>query len=190
MPRVSQSDIAARLMPALLAILLTACGTPTTSTDASQPSGPPETTPGPVGSGLGVLPGVEGFAFRQEPGILPGFVQGVNESIEGAADVEIVEAAVASRGDDEVSVIAFGFPAVADDAQAVDYFARVVDGLEDALQVGADRGLDGEGYVLTSDGQTVILAPWGRTDYLVFLFFRGPTDATQDLAGAILNAVD
>jgi hypothetical protein len=192
MPPVSPSAFAARVVPVLvLAVALAACGTPPPSTDDGGPSsGQPVATPGPVGGELGVLPGVEGFAYREEPAIVPGFLDGVNESIEGAADVEVLEAAVASRGDDEVSVIAFGFPGATDDTQAVDYMARVVDGLEDALQVGAERGLDGEGYVLTTEGQTVVMAPWGRTEYLVFLFFRGPTDATQDLAAAILNAVD
>ena len=102
----------------------------------------------------------------------------------------IIQAAVASRDDDEVSVIAFGFPDAADDPQAVDYFARVVDTMEDAFQAGAERGLDGEAYVMTNEGRSLVLAPWGRTDYLVFLFFDGPTEATQELAAAILNAVD
>jgi hypothetical protein len=190
MPRVSPPDLAARLAIALLAVALAACGTSTPSADDGSSSQPPAATPGPVGSGIGVLPGVEGFAYREEPGIVPGFVDGVDDSLEDGPDVEIVGAAIASRGDDEVSVIAFGFPGVADDAQAVDYFAQVIDTMEDAFQAGAERGLGGEAYVMTAEGQSIVMAPWGRTDYLVFLFFRGPTEATQDLAGAILNAVD
>jgi hypothetical protein len=191
MPRVSPSSIAARLASAVLAIGLAACGAATTSSDdTGSSSQPPAATPGPIGSGVGVLPGVEGFAYRQETGIVPGFVDGVDESLEGAAEVEIVDAAIASRGDDEVSVIAFGFPGAGEDTQAVDYFAQVIDTMEDGFQAGAERGLGGEAYVLTSEGRSIVMAPWGRTDYLVFLFFQGPTEATQDLAGAILSAVD
>ena len=189
MPRENRTHLAALVVPAIVAILLVACGTPTPSSDPDDATIPPDSTPGPVGSRLGAFPGVEGFAYREEPGIVPGFVEGAEESLAGAAELAIVQAAVASRGNDEVSVIAFGFPG-ADDTQAVDYFARVIDGLEDALQAGAERGLDGEAYVLTSEGRSVVLAPWGRTDHLVFLFFAGPTEATQDLAAAILNAVD
>ncbi len=195
MPRVRPPDLAARLAAAALAVALVAtlaaCGPATPSTvDGGSSSQQPAATPGPVGGALGPLPGVEGFAYREEPALVPGFVDGVNESIEGAADVEVIEAAIASRGDEEVSVIAFGFPAVAEDAQAVDYFARVIDTMEDAFQAGAERGLGGEAYVMTRDGESIVLAPWGRTDHLIFLFFRGPTEATQDLASAILNAVD
>lgn len=189
MPRDHRTHLAARVAPAILAILLVACGTSATSSEPGDPTIPPDTTPGPVGSGLGAFPGVEGFAYREEPGILPGFVEGAEESLAGAAELAIVQSGVASRGDDEVSMIAFGFPG-AEDTQAVDYFARIIDGLENALQVGAERGLDGEAYVLTSEGRSVVLAPWGRTDHLVFIFFAGPTETTQDLAAAILNAVD
>ena len=180
---------------ALVAVLLAACGTAATSSPSSQPGSsdpvlPPGSSPGPVGAGIGALPGVEGFAYREEPGIVPGFVAGAEESVAGASDVRILQAAVASRGDEEVSVIAFGFSG-ADDTQAVDYLARVIDGLEDALQTGAERGLDGEAYVLDAQGRSTVLAPWGRVDdELVFLFFNGPTEPTQELAAAILNAVD
>ena len=189
MPRDHSTQLVARFAPAFLALLLVACGDAATSSAPADATIPPDSTPGPVGSGLGAFPGVEGFAYREEPGIVPGFVEGAEESLAGAAELAIVQAAVASRGDEEVSVIAFGFPGT-EDTQAVDYFARVIDGLEDGLQVGAERGLDGEAYVLTSEGRSVVLAPWGRTDHLVFLFFAGPTEATQDLSAAILNAVD
>lgn len=190
MPRDHRHALAARVAPALLAILLVGCGTTTTSTEPGPATIPPDTTPGPVGSGLGAFPGVEGFAYREEPGIVPGFAEGLEESLDGTGASRIVDAAVASRGTDEVAMIAFAFPG-ADDTQAVDFFARVVDGLEDALQAGAERSLDGEAYVLTSEGRSIVMAPWGRTDdQLVFLFLNGPTQATQELAGAILNAVD
>ena len=181
----------ARIAPVLLAIVLVACGSATTTTDdGAAATGSPAATPGPVGDGLGALPGVEGFAYREQPGIVPGFVEGADESLAGAAQIEVVQAAVASRGDDEVAVIAFRFPG-ATDAQAVDFMARIIDGMEDAFQVGAERGLDGEGYVMNMDGQSVVFAPWGHLEeQLVLLFFRGPTEATMDLAGAILNAVD
>jgi hypothetical protein len=193
MPRVSLTHLVARVTPAVLAVALVACG-PATSTDTqpdAEPSQAPALTPGPVGSGLGALPGVDGFAYRDEPGIVPAFVAGAEESLQGAAEVRIVQAALASRGDDEVAVIGFGFPGVSD-SQAVDYMARVLDGMEDGFQAPAQRGLDGEGYVMTFDGQTVVVAPWGHTEdgELIFLFFSGPTEATQQLAAAILNQVD
>ena len=191
MPRDSLTVIAARVAPALLAILLVACGSPATSTDPDPASIPAASTPGPIGSGLGALPGVEGFAFREQPAIVPGFVAGVEESLAGVAELEIGQAAVASRGEDEVALITFGFPG-ASDTQAVDYMARILDGMEEGFQAAAERGLDGEGYVMNFGGQTVVVAPWGRTEsgQLVLVFFHGPTEATQDLAAAILNAVD
>jgi hypothetical protein len=193
MPRVSLNDLAARATPAVVAIALVACSSsPTTPTDlGGQSSQQPASTPGPVGSGLGALPGVEGFAYRDQPAIVPGFVAGAEESLAGAAEIEIVQAAVASRDDDEVAIIVFGFPG-ATDAQAVDYMARILDGMEDGFQAGAERGLDGEGYVINFDGQTVVVAPWGHVEggELVFLFFHGPTEAATDLAAAILNAMD
>jgi hypothetical protein len=188
MPRDFLTDLAARVAPACLALVLVACGTGAAS---PSPSGaPPAATPGPVGEGIGPLPGVEGFAYRDAIAIVPGFVEGATASLEGAGEIEVIQAAIASRGDDEVRVIAFAFPAAADDPQAVDLFARVVDGIEDGFGAGAERGLDGDAYVLTNEGQSVVLAPWGRTDFLVFLFFTGPTEATQDLAAAILGAAD
>ena len=182
---------AARLAPMLIAVVVVACAptsSPSGTGSASVPA--PATTPGPVGAGLGPLPGVEGFAYREQPGIIPGFVRGAEESLDGEAEVQIVEAAIASRADDEVAIIAFAFPG-ATDAQAVDYMARILDGMEDGFQAPAERGLDGEAYVMEFDGQTVVMAPWGHLDdSLVFLFFHGPTEATSDLAAAYLSAVE
>jgi hypothetical protein len=191
MPRDHLTDLAARIAPAVLAILLVACGPAASpSADPGPATGAPAATPGPVGARIGVLPGVEGFAYREQPGIIPGFVAGARESLDGAAEVQIVQAAVASRDDEEVAVIAFAFPG-ATDTQAVDYMARILDGMEDGFQAGAERGLDGEAYVIAFDGQSVVVAPWGHIgNDLVFLFFNGRTEATQELAAAILNAVD
>lgn len=189
MPRVRLTDVGARVAPAVFAAALVACGSAATSTDPATSTATSAATPGPVGAGLDPLPGVEGFAYRVQPGIVPGFLEGAEESLAGAAEPEIVQAAVASREGDEVAVIAFGFPG-ATDAQAVDYMARILDGMEDAFQAGAERGLDGEAYVMTFEGRSIVLAPWARTEYLVFLFLNGPTEATTDLAAAILNAVD
>jgi hypothetical protein len=191
MPRGPFPHLTARVAAAALAVVLVACGSAVTSTDAGTGSGAPAGgTPGPVGAGLGALPGVEGFAYREQPRIVPGFVEGANESLAGAAEVQIGQAAIASRGEEEVAVITFGFPGETD-AQAVDFMARVIDGMEQGFQAGAERGLDGEAYVMTFDGESVVVAPWGHIGgNLVFLFFRGPTEATHDLAGAILNAVD
>ena len=191
MPRVFTSDLAARAAPILVALVLVACDSAANPSEEAVGSLAPALTPGPVGSGLGALPGVEGFAYRDQPAIVPGFVAGAEESLAGAAEVEIMQAAVASRGGDEVGVIAFSFPGAAD-TQAVDYMARILDGMEEGFQAPAERGLDGEAYVMTFQGQTVVMAPWGHTEdgQLVFLFFRGPTETTQQLAAAILNQVD
>jgi hypothetical protein len=191
MPRVFTSDLAARAAPILVALVLVACDSAANPSEEAVGSLAPALTPGPVGSGLGALPGVEGFAYRDQPAIVPGFVAGAEESLAGVAEVEIVQAAVASRGEDEVGVIAFSFPGAAD-TQAVDYMARILDGMEEGFQAPAERGLDGEAYVMTFQGQTVVMAPWGHTEdgQLVFLFFRGPTETTQQLAAAILNQVD
>jgi len=181
--------LAARVVPAMLAVALVACGTSQGSSEPESGSFAPA-TPGPVGEGLGPLPGVEGFAYREQPALVPGFAQRVTASLGGTTEAQIVEAAVGSRGEDEVAVIAFGFPGTTD-AQAVDDMARVLDNMEQGFQAPAERGLDGEGYVMNFNGQMVVMAPWGHIDdQLVFLFFHGPTEATQDLSAAILNATD
>jgi len=180
-PRIHLSSI-----PALAAILILAgCTTATPTTTVSV--GSPVAVAAPPGEALGSLPGVEGFSYRAEDGAVPGFLAGANETLDGDAEVRIVQAAVATRGSDEVSLIAFGFPGTTD-AAAVDFFARVVDGIEDGFQAGSQRGLGGAAYVMSANGQSVVLAPWGRTDgSLVFLFAHGPTGVTEQLSAAILG---
>jgi hypothetical protein len=175
--------------PSILAVatmlVLAACTTaaPTTTTSV----GSPVVVAAPPGERLGALPGVEGFSYRAEDRVVPGFLAGANETLDGDAEVRIVQAAVATRGSDEVALIAFGFPG-ATDAQAVDYFARVLDGMEDGFQAGSRRGLGGDAYVMSADGQSVVLGPWGRADgSLVFLFAHGPTEITEQLSAAILG---
>jgi hypothetical protein len=175
-------------VPAILALaavtLLAACGTPATSrapASAIPPSSP--------GEALGVFPGIDGWAYRVEPATVPGFLRGVEETLGADVDTEIGLAAVASRGEDEVSLIAFGFPG-ADDTQSVDYFARVLDDMEDGFQAGSQRGLGGDAYLMTAEGRTTVLAPFVRSPagHLVFLFAFGPQGPTEELAGAILSA--
>lgn len=176
-------------LPSILAlaavVILAACTTATPTTTVSV--GSPVAVAAPPGEALGALPGVEGFSYRAEDGAVLGFLAGANETLDGDAEVRIVQAAVASRGSDEISLIAFGFPGTTD-AAAVDLFARVLDGMEDGFQAGSQRGLGGGAYVLSADGQSVVLAPWGRTDgSLVFLFAHGPTGVTEQLSAAILG---
>jgi len=135
-----------------------------------------------------VFPGVEDWSYRLEPGTVPGFVRGVNETLGADVETEIGLAAVATRDDQEVSLIAFGFPG-ADDTQSVDYFARVLDDMEDGFQAGSQRGLGGDAYLMTAEGRTTVLAPFVRspTGHLVFLFAFGPEGPTEELAGAILE---
>jgi hypothetical protein len=177
-------------VPAMLAvaavIVLSAC-TATTEPSARASAIPPAS----AGEALGVFPGVEGWSYRVEPGTVPGFVRGVEETLGEDVPVEIGLAAVATRGDDEVSLIAFGFPG-ADDTQSVDFFARVLDDMEDGFQAGSQRGLGGDAYLMTADGRTTVLAPFVRAPagHLVFLFAFGPDGPTEELAGAILEAGD
>lgn len=173
---------------AILAIagiaVLAACGT-------STPSGVPASSipPSSPGEALGVFPGVEGWSYRVEPGTVPGFLDGVEETLGADVQTEIGLAAVASRGDDEVSLIAFGFPGT-EDTVGVDYFARVLDDMEDGFQAGSVRGLGGDAYLMTADGRTTILAPFVRSPagHLVFLFAIGPDGPTEELVGSILGS--
>jgi hypothetical protein len=171
---------------AIVAILtLSACGSIAAPSEAAVPSAGASAAPGEP---LGAFPGVGEFAWHAESGAVPGFLQGTTTSLGEEVEVEIVQAAVATRGEEQVSVIAFGFPGASDE-QAVDYFARVLDGMEDGFQAGAQRGLGGDAYVMTAAGQTVVVAPWGRrTDHLVFIFALGPTGPTEELATGILDA--
>jgi hypothetical protein len=174
------------LLGVLAITLLAACTAAGPTTTAS--AGEPVAVAAPPGEPLGALPGVEGFAYRAESGGVPGFLAGAGETLGDEVEVVIVQATVAERGDEEVSLIAFGFPG-ASDTQAVDYFARILDDMEDGFGAGSERGLGGDAYVMTGDGQTAVLAPWGRTaDHLVFLFALGHPGATEELVTAILDA--
>jgi len=169
----------------ILAITLLAACTAGPITTASV--GSPVAVAAPPGEPLGALPGVEGFAYRAESGAVPGFLAGAEETLGEDVEVGIVQAAVANRGDDEVSLIAFTFPGAAD-TQAVDSFARILDDMEDGFGAASERGLGGEAYVLTGDRQTAVLAPWGRSaDALVFLFALGDPGATEELVTGILT---
>jgi hypothetical protein len=163
---------------------LAACSSP------AAPSGPASADPvASPGEPLGVFPGVDGFSYRLETGTVPGFLRGVNQTLGTDVEVEIGLAAIATRGDDEVSLIAFGFPG-ADDTQSVDYFARVLDDMEDGFQAGSQPGLGGDAYLMTANGQTTVLAPFVRSPdgHLIFLFALGPQGPTEELVGAILAA--
>jgi hypothetical protein len=168
----------------LTAALLAACGATASPTPSPIPSLVPVASPGDA---LGALPGVEDYAYRLDLDSIPGFVANTRESVGDEVDVQIIQSAVARHQTGDVSVIAFGFPGVSDE-QAVDYFARVLDKMEDGFGAGSQRGLEDRAYLMRADGRTVVLAPWGRLDYLVFLFAHGPTETTEDLVTGILDA--
>lgn len=174
------------LLGVLAITVLAACTAAGPTTTAS--AGEPVAVAAPSGEPLGVLPGVEGFAYRAESGGVPGFLAGAEETLGDEVEVAIVQATVAERGDEEVSLIAFGFPG-ASDTQAVDYFARILDDMEDGFGAGSEPFLGGDGYVMSGERQTAVLAPWGRTDGdLVFLFALGHPGAAEELVTAILDA--
>jgi hypothetical protein len=159
--------------------LLAACGSTTPGSAAVEAVASP-------GEALGAFPGVEGFSYRLQTDV-GGFLLGVQDTLGDQVDVEIGQAAVATRGEDEVSLVAFGFPGTTD-TQAVDFFARVLDDMEDGFQAASQRGLGGDAYLMRANGQTVVLAPWGRTEHLIFLFALGPEGTTEELAAALLDA--
>lgn len=157
---------------------------------ANVPSAaPPVGAKASAGEALGAFPGVDGFAYRLETGTVPGFVQGVRETLGDQVEVEIGQAAIGTRGAEEVSLIAFSFPGT-DDTQGIDFFARVLDGMEDGFGAGSQRGLGGDAYLMSANGRTTVLAPWGRTadGRLIFLFALGPTGTTEELVTGILDA--
>ena len=178
------------LRPALALVavaILAACSSiaaPSGSTGADA-SGPTTASPGEP---FGTFPGVEGFGYAAPTAAgVERFESAANESLAGEHQVDVIDAAIASRDDDDVLAIAFTVPGTTDE-QAVDAFARILDGMEDGFQAGSQRGLGGSAYVMTNENETVVIGPWGRTDDLVFLFAVGPTGATEDYASALLNA--
>ena len=179
-PRLLLRAIAAVLAVAILA----ACSATASPTASPLPSLVPFASPGEP---LGALPAIGGVGYRLDLGSIPGFVRNARESLEDEVEIQIIHSAIASHEAGDVSVIAFGFPGATDE-QAVDYFARILDKMEDGFGAGSQRGLGGRGYVMTSDDRTVMLAPWGRLDYLVFLFAVGPTEATEAVVTGILDA--
>lgn len=172
------------LLGAMTVAVLAACSATASPTATPFPSLVPFASPGDP---LGAFPAVEGVGYRLDLNSIPGFVANTRESIGEEVEVQIIQSAIATNDTGGVSVIAFGFPGATDE-QAVDYFARVLDKMEDGFGAGSQRGLDDRAYVMTADGQTVILAPWGRLDYLVFLFAVGPTETTEDVVIGILDA--
>jgi len=161
---------------------------------ACSPTASPSATPLPSlvpfaspGEPLGALPAVEGVGYRLDLGSIPGFLANTRESIGEEVEVQIIQSAIASHETGDVSVIAFGFPG-ATDTQAVDYFAQVLDKMEDGFGAGSQRALDDRAYLMRNGGRTVVLAPWGRLDYLVFLFAVGPTETTEEVVTGILDA--
>ena len=173
------------LVLAAIAILAACSSVAVPSSSAGGGSVPIAASPGEA---FGAFPGVEGFAYHAAaaPGV-ERFVDAANTSLGDGQEIEVVSAALGERGEDDVLTIAFGVPGTTDE-QAVDAFARILDGMEDGFQAGSQRGLGGSAYVMSAAGETVVLGPWGRTDdFLVFLFAVGPTGATEDLAGAILS---
>jgi hypothetical protein len=162
---------------AVAAALLAACGS--TATPTPSPSS---------FVGAPVLPEVEGFTYRPAGTAASVFVDSATATLEGVADVQIVQAAVGRRDDEaEVLTIVFSFPGTGD-TQSVDYMARVLDGLEDGFQAGSERTTDGDAFVIRTEDETLIMAPWGRLGGdLVFLFALGPHEATEQLANGILN---
>jgi hypothetical protein len=176
------------LAPLALAVVLAACGTSPTPTQSAPPTIPPSLLAiGSPGEPLGALPAVDGVAYRTELNGIAGFVGNSKESIGEDVEIEIVQSVIATRDEDAVQIIAFGFPGASDE-QAVDYFGRIIDKMEDGFGAGSRRGLDGRGYVMTANDRSVALAPWGRLDYLVFLFATGPADLTEGVMTGILDA--
>ena len=177
----------ARALLGLTSVVVLAACSPTASPSASPPpSLIPFSSPGDP---LGALPAVEGVGYRLDLNSIPSFLANTRESIGDEVEVQIIQSAIATHESGDVSVIAFGFPGATDE-QAVDYFGRVLDKMEDGFGAASERGLNGRAYVMTSDGRTVMLAPWGRLDYLVFLFAVGPTEATEAVVTGILDAED
>jgi hypothetical protein len=172
------------LLGVMAVAVLSACSATASPTATPLPSLVPFASPGQP---LGAFPAVDGVGYRLDLNSIPGFLGNARESIENEIEIEIIQSAIATRGSDAVSVIAFGFPR-ATDQQAVDYFARILDKMEDGFGAGSERGLGGSAYVMTADGRTVVMAPWGRLDYLVFLFAVGPTETTEDVVTGILDA--
>ena len=172
------------LLGALTVAVLAACSTTATPTPTPLPSLVPFASPGEP---LGAFPAVEGVGYRLDLNSIPAFVANTRESVGEEVEVQIIQSAIASHETGDVSVIAFGFPGATDE-QVVDYFGRVLDKMEDGFGAGSQRGLDDRAYLMRDEGRTVVLAPWGRLDYLVFLFAVGPTETTEDVVTGILEA--
>lgn len=171
------------LAGALAVATLAACSATATPTATPLPSLVPFASPGEP---LGALPAIEGVGYRLDLDSIPAFVRNARESLEDGVEIQIIQSAIASHEAGDVSVIAFGFPGATDE-QAVDHFARILDKMEDGFGAASEPALDGRAYAMTADGRTVMLAPWGRLDYLVFLFAVGPTEATESVVTSILD---
>ncbi|HSJ00782.1 MAG TPA: hypothetical protein VLA59_10410 [Patescibacteria group bacterium] len=172
------------LLGAMTVAILAACSATASPSATPFPSLVPVASPGEA---LGALPGVEGYQYILDLDSIPAFLGNTRESIGGEVEIQIIQSAIAAHETGDVSVVAFGFPDATDE-QAVDYFGRVLDKMEDGFGAGSQRGLEDRAYLMRRDGRTVVLAPWGRLDYLVFLLAVGPTETTEDLVIGILDA--
>lgn len=172
------------LLGVMTVATLSACSTTASPTPTAVPSLVPLASPGEA---LGAFPGVEDYQYRLDLNSIPAFLANTRESIGDEVEVQIIQSAIASHENGDVSVIAFGFPGATDE-QAVDYFARILDKMEDGFGAASQRGLRDRAYLMRRDGRTVVLAPWGRIEDLVFLFAVGPTETTEDVVTGILEA--
>lgn len=172
------------LLGVMTVAVLAGCSPTASPTATPLPSLVPFASPGEA---LGALPGVEGYQYTLDLNSIPSFLANTRESIGDEVEVHIIQSAIASHETGDVSVIAFGFPGATDE-QAVDYFGRTLDKMEDGFGAASQRGLEDRAYLMRRDGRTVVLAPWGRLDYLVFLLAVGPTETTEDVVTGILNA--
>lgn len=172
------------LLGVMTVATVSACSTTASPTPTAVPSLVPLASPGEA---LGALPGVEDYQYRLDLNSIPAFLANTRQSIGDEVEVQIIQSAIASHENGDVSVIAFGFPGATDE-EAVDYFARILDKMEDGFGAASQRGLEDRAYLMRDGGRTVVLAPWGRLDYLVFLFAVGPTETTEDIITGILDA--
>lgn len=184
LPRSMVRSLLGVVTVAVLAACSATASPSATPSATTVPSLVPFASPGDP---LGAFPGVEGVGYRLDLDSIPAFVANTRRSVGEDVQVQIIQSAIASSETGDVSVIAFGFPGATDE-QAVDYFGQVLDEMEDGFGAGSQRGLDDRAYLMRDDGRTVVLAPWGRLDYLVFLFAVGPTETTEDVVTGILDA--
>jgi hypothetical protein len=186
-----------------MALALAACGGPSSSSttpfDASslptiEHTPTERASPSPTASrevdtsARRWFPTVAGFDFADSPEQARSFEHAANESLAGTGTAQVQSAAIATRGSERVTVVAYALSPEGS-ASEQDLFGAVLEGMAQGLGAAAQSDIDGQAYVVESGDTVAITGPWAEGPYTVFLLATGSSrEPTEEVYRALLDA--